>query len=362
MSSLTSAPLMAGIGAAPATAARREPVVRVDTLTKSFPARRGWRDGLLHPFRTERVAAVQGVTFEVRAREFFGLLGPNGAGKTTLFKMLATSMLPDGGMATVAGFDVARQPADVRRVLTPVVGDERSLNWRLSARENLRLFAVLHDVPRGSVRARVDAVLQTVGLSEPAEEMVRTFSSGMRQRLLIARALLSRPQVLLLDEPTRSLDPVSARDFRRFLREEIVGRQGCTVLLATHSAEEAFDLCDRVGVLDRGRLLAVGPTAELSQAVRADHYRVWTTAPEHPYWSELAVLGQIQYCGVQGTDADDWTCVDIQVPGGLRSAADVVEALTLAGIPVARFERVSLSLADLIEQIVAQHTQGGVHA
>ena len=153
------------------------------------------------------MTALDDVSLEIPQGEFLGLLGPNGAGKTTLFKMLATLILPDHGSATVEGYDVVSDPVSVRSVLTPVIADERSLNWRLTARENLDLYAVLYEVPRSERKRRVETVLANVGLEHVGEKMAGAFSSGMRQRLLIARALLARPKVLLLDEPTRSLDP-----------------------------------------------------------------------------------------------------------------------------------------------------------
>src|SRR5690606_12283158 len=192
--------------------------------------RRTWRQMLRQPFgRSERATVVDNVSFEVQKGEFFGLLGANGAGKTTLFRILAARLLPDTGTATVAGTDVVKDPARTRALLTPVVTDERSLHWRLSARENLELFAALFGLRGAAADARIDQLLASVELDDAGDKMVGTFSSGMKQRLLIARALLGQPRVLLLDEPTRSLDPISARRFRRFLREEITGRQGCTV-------------------------------------------------------------------------------------------------------------------------------------
>src|SRR5690606_10731394 len=160
--------------------------------------------------RPEPVTVVDHVSFDVNTAEFFGLLGANGAGKTTLFRMLGTQLLPDGGTAQIDGRDIVRESRAVRELLTPVVADERSLNWRLTASENLDLFATLYGIPREQRRARVRELLERVELHEAGSKMVGTFSSGMKQRLLIARALLPNPRVLLLDEPTRSLDAVSA--------------------------------------------------------------------------------------------------------------------------------------------------------
>ena len=338
-----------------------EVAVRVAGVTKRYPVRRGWRETVRHPRSGRKTLALDSVELEILRGEFFGLLGPNGAGKTTLFKVLATLIEPNEGTAFVEGFDVRAEAAAVRRVLTPVIADERSLNWRLTARENLDLYAVLLDVPAVALDERVSRVLENVGLSDVGEKMVGAFSSGMRQRLLIARALLSRPRVLLLDEPTRSLDPVSARTFRAFLREEIVGRHGCTVILATHNAEEAFELCDRVAVLDRGRVLACGAARTLAQSYGDERHRIWTRTPNHHAFEALVAAGRVGQLR-RLPDDDGWACLELVVHGGLAESAATLRVLSEAGVPVARFERVPLSLADLIERVVSSHTEGGADA
>jgi ABC-2 type transport system ATP-binding protein len=338
------------------TAMTAEPALRLRHLSKRFQVRRGLLATLRHPRAGTWVHAVQDVSCDVQPGEFFGLLGPNGAGKTTLFKMLATLTSPDEGTATVYGADVMREPRVVRRMVAPVAADERGLHWRLSALENLRLFATLYDLRGAELGDRVDEVLGVVGLRGAERRVVGTYSSGMRQRLLIARALLIRPRVLLLDEPTRSLDPVSARDFRQFLREQVVGPTKCTVVMATHSAEEALGLCDRVAVLHQGRLLAVGAARALEREFSDECYRVRTRSPEHRVWRELEAQGAITRRTVSEMDSDGWTLVGCHVPGGGDAAAQVLGALTAAGLPVAGFDRVELSLADLIERIVTSRT------
>jgi ABC-2 type transport system ATP-binding protein len=353
--------------AAPPTVAQNlsttiEPALRLRHLSKRFQVRRGLLATLRRPRGGTWVHAVQDVSCDVQPGEFFGLLGPNGAGKTTLFKMLATLTSPDEGTATVHGADVMRAPREVRRLVAPVAADERGLHWRLSALENLRLFATLYDIRGAAVGERIDEVLGVVGLRGAERRVVGTYSSGMRQRLLIARALLIRPRVLLLDEPTRSLDPVSARDFRRFLREEVVGPTKCTVVMATHSAEEALELCDRVAVLHEGRLLAVGAARALEQKFSDERYRIRTRDPGHPSWRGLESAGAISRRTVGEVDAEGWTAVECHVPGGGDAAAHVLASLTAGGVPVAAFDRVELSLADLIERIVASHVPGSVDA
>ena len=337
------------------TAAATPPAVCIQDVEKSFLVRRTFREILRHPFRLERTRALDGVSLDIRRGEFFGLLGANGAGKTTLFKILATLITPDKGKVTVEGLDVMRAGAAVRGVLTPVIADERSLRWRLSARENLRLFATLHGLPPHEVDGRVDEVLRVIGLEQTHHKLVGRFSSGMKQRLLIGRALIPRPKVLLLDEPTRSLDPVSARGLRTFLREEVCQRLGCTVLLATHNAEEAFELCDRMAILDRGRLVVVGETEKLVLQFSDELYRLWTTMPAHPALAGLVPRGLARDARVRQTDDEGWTEVDVYVPGGFARAAEALAFLAEQGVVVARFERIRLSLGELIQKVIGRH-------
>ena len=333
-------------------------IVRIEGLTKHFPVRRTWRETLRAPFAASSATVVENVSFSVAEGEIFGLLGQNGAGKTTIFKMLSTLILPDAGTANIAGFDVRNEGGAVRRSLAPVIANERSLYWRLSAVENLRLYAALQGLRGADVRAEVDRVLGITGLSDTGEKMVGVFSSGMRQRLLIARALLGRPRVLLLDEPTRSLDPISARDFRNFLRETVVRTEGCTVLLATHDADEVWDLCDRVGVLERGRLLVVDETSVLRYRAGRDRFRVWLRSRDG-----AAAIAQGETAGLtlqrRGAAAEaGWDEFECAIPDGAEGAARALALFGAEGRAVARFERAAPSLADLIERVLATATRG----
>lgn len=329
-------------------------VVRISHLTKRFPTRRGLRQALLHPLGRSTTTVVADVTFNASAGEFLGLLGPNGAGKTTLLKMLSTLILPDEGSATIDGYDVVRDAEVVRTLVSPCLATERSLYFRLTARENLSVYAALQGVERGERRSRIEEVLQAVSLTDTGEKLAGQFSSGMLQRLLIARALLTRPRLLLLDEPTRSLDPISARQFRAFLRDELVRQRGCAVILATHNAEEAFELCDRVGVLNHGRLLANGTASQLSREFLGIRYHVSTTQPDHPAVRELSARGiSVIATTPRRDEPGGWHDVVLRLEPD-HDPSGVLAHLAGQGMRIAAFDPIRPSLADLIEGVVSR--------
>ena len=197
--------------------------------------------------------ALSDVSLSVPHGEVLVLLGPNGSGKTTALKLVSTMLLPDSGRVLVDGADAQLQPEEVRKRVSFAVAGERSFFPRLSARENLDFFAALDDVPRKLRRLQIDSMLDQVGLSDAADTLVMKFSSGIYQRLAIARALMKEPSVILLDEPTRSLDPATAVQFWNLVRA--LAGQGSTVLLATHSFNEALAVGDIVAVLQQGRVV-----------------------------------------------------------------------------------------------------------
>jgi ABC-2 type transport system ATP-binding protein len=245
------------------------PAIVAKGLTKDFEKGRRtiWQRLRREPDRRERFRAVDGIDLHVDRGEIFGLLGPNGAGKTTTMRMLATLLEPTAGSAQILGHDLVGGAREIRRRLGAVLSGERSLYWKLTARENLEYFAALYHVPPSVTRERIDGILATVRLTDRADDYVEKFSTGMRQRLVLARALLPDPELLLLDEPTVGLDPQSARD----LRERVVQLRadGRTILLTTHYMEEADQLCDRIAIVDHGQIVALDTPEGLKRGVNA---------------------------------------------------------------------------------------------
>jgi len=241
----------------------------VENLEKYFPpARPGWR-ALLHPFTQATQRALAGVSFALPAGRAMALIGPNGAGKSTLLRILGTLLLPTRGRAAVAGYDVEREPARVRQQIGFHTGGDGGFYARLTVRQNLRLFAALNNLSPAQAARRTARVSEQLGLGPVLDQQVRTLSTGTVHRLGLARAILHEPAVLLLDEPTRSLDPLTAAEFRRLVREELVRGQGTTLLFATHTLGEVPELADSVAVLDQGKLAAWDTPAGLLAATRS---------------------------------------------------------------------------------------------
>jgi ABC-2 type transport system ATP-binding protein len=209
-------------------------------------------------------AAVKGVSFDIQEGEIFSLLGPNGAGKTTTISMLSTLYIPTDGDAFIGGHSVTKEPMAVRNIIG-VVPQEIALYDDLTARENLSFWGQMYGLSGKTLKARVDEVLEQIGLADRAKDRVKTFSGGMKRRVNIGVGLLHKPRLLFMDEPTVGIDPQSRRAILDSVKD--LNRQGMTVLYTTHYMEEAAELSSRVGIIDHGELIALGTQAELTQQV-----------------------------------------------------------------------------------------------
>jgi ABC-2 type transport system ATP-binding protein len=259
--------------------------------------------------------ALSHINFSVRPGEIFGLLGPNGGGKSTLFRILSTMMVPTEGTARLAGHDVQRDPAEVRRHVG-VVFQTQSLDKSLTVAENLRSQGHLHGLSGAVLRERIEHAMQQLGLSDRRKDLVETLSGGLRRRVEIAKALLHKPQVLLMDEASTGLDPAARRDLSRHV-ETLRANEGVTILLTTHILEEA-DRCDRLVLLHQGNIVAQGTPDELRSRIGGDVVILETKDP-------AAVAGCIeQRFAVRPKLMDGQVRVEIE--NGHRFITEVVEA------------------------------------
>ncbi|UCE29221.1 MAG: ATP-binding cassette domain-containing protein [Candidatus Bathyarchaeota archaeon] len=248
--------------------------IEAENLTKIFEKKAETEGkGLKHFLRRvrpkkEEIRAVDHINLKIEEGELFGLLGPNGAGKTTTIKLLCTLLIPDEGTATVNGYDVTKHPREVQRSIGVVTGGERGLYWRLTGRENLWFFSQLYNIPGNIAKKRIDELLPLVELEKRADDHVEKYSRGMKQRLHVIRGLINDPPILLMDEPTLGLDPGSARVIRDFVKDKLQGEQNKTILHTTHYMEEADQLCDRIAIIDHGKIIALDTPGKLKKKIR----------------------------------------------------------------------------------------------
>ena len=224
----------------------------------------------VYDVKPKPVVALDRIDLEVEPGEFFGLLGPNGAGKTTLIKILTTLLLPSEGTASIFGFDVARQTKQIRRIMNMVAGGEQSGYGILTVREQLWMFSQFYGLPTRDGWNRVDELIEAVGMEDQRDQRVATLSTGQRQRMNFARGLLNDPWIFFLDEPTLGLDVSAARSIRQLVVDWKAAVPGRTILLTTHYMQEADELCDRLAIVDHGRVLALGTPDELKRRVQRE--------------------------------------------------------------------------------------------
>jgi ABC-2 type transport system ATP-binding protein len=256
--------------------------IETHNLTKRFPVAKGYGDLLLHPFKKNEITALSNINIQVKGGELFGLLGSNGAGKTTLIKILCTLVLPTSGKAFVDGLDVTKNGRKVKSIIGYVVSDERSFYWRLTGRQNLRFFAKLNNISKHESEWRIKRLLEFMELTRDADRVFKDYSTGMRQKLAIARGLLTDPEIIFMDEPTRSLDPLTAQNLRRLIKERLVEGEKKTVVFATHNLQEAEELCDQIAIIHKGEVKIAGEVKEIKREFNSDkRYVIRLKAPEN---------------------------------------------------------------------------------
>jgi len=243
-------------------------MIKVNNLYKEFYEPRALTDSIIWPFKNGRPKIVLNrINLNVEKNELFCVVGPNGAGKTTLIKILCNLITPNSGTAFVNGYDMTVENQKARESIGFVSGEERSFFWRLSGLDNLRFFAAFYNIPSSKISEEIDRVISIAGIDEP-DKRFQEYSAGAKQRLSIARSLLREPEVLFMDEPTKSLDPLIASSFRKFIKEVLVVKHGKTVFFTTHQLNEAEDMADRLAIMDKGKVKACGTLKDLRENAR----------------------------------------------------------------------------------------------
>ncbi len=231
------------------------PLISVRDVTMRFPIPKRYREWVLHPLRARRVVtALRGASVEILPGDRIAVMGPNGAGKTTLLKLISGLLFPSEGDVTVKGLSTLHDNAAARKSVGFVFNEERSFYWRLTGVQNLEFFGALDNLRGRELKERIRELMQLVGLEAAGDQMVSGYSSGMKQRLAMARVMLSDPEVLILDEPTRALDPVAAEEMMNLVLTDLHRGARKTLLIATHRPEEALTLCNKLIVIDGGRI------------------------------------------------------------------------------------------------------------
>lgn len=302
------------------------PAIEVEGLTKVYPAQRS----LVGHVQPEK-RAVDGVTFRVDEGEIFGLVGPNGAGKTTLIRMLSTMLLPTSGTVRIGGHDIVGNETQARSLVGVVSSNERSFYWRLTGRENLRFFTRLHQMPDSEADPWRDRLIELLGLEDMADRRFDNYSTGQKQRMAIARGLLTRPKVLLMDEPTKGVDPVGAAEIVELIQGPVRGLWNPTILVTSHNLTEIERLCGRVALMHRGRLAALGAIAEFRDRVRrSDHFTIVVSGVEAAALGGMAVEagGMVSRAGVSRVGAIE---MEVSFPLGCAGFPRLVRLIVGAG-------------------------------
>src|SRR5437588_3448565 len=285
------------------------PAIETADLTRVYKVRR--KRSRAAGEQPPELTALAGVSLEVRTGELFGLLGPNGAGKTTLIKILTTLLAPTAGGAFVDGLDVVTQAEQSRPRINMVSGGESSGYGILNVRENLWLFARIYGVPTAVAQERIDKMLGVVGLTDKATSRISHLSTGQRQKMNFCRGFITDPKILFLDEPTLGLDVTTARAIRSFIREWMKERPERTLLLTTHYMAEADELCDRLAIIDKGKVLACDTPANLKRQVQRYPLYELSLAPGAGAdgWADIGKLPGVH----QSTTTTTPTTVELKV-------------------------------------------------
>ena len=319
-------------------------------LTKKFIQPRRLTD-YLYPGRKEEVNALNGVSFKIKKGELFGILGPNGAGKTTLIKILCTLILPTTGTALVNGFDIAKEEEYAKSSIGLVTGDERSFYWRLTGMQNLKFFSSLLNFSSSDAEKKIDEVLDFVGMKDKADDRFNSYSTGMKQKMAIARGLLNNPDILFMDEPTRSLDPTTSQNLRDFVKDRLVIDQKKTVILSTHHLMEAEQMCDRVAMINKGKIRACGTLEELRKLIKRE--KMYVVTVKNISDDAIEKLSDLEgVTSLESHGMHDLTSLELGLSGEGILLQDVIEMIIGGGGKIHDCSSKELVLSDIFAHLI----------
>jgi ABC-2 type transport system ATP-binding protein len=325
------------------------PAVQTAGLGRTYRLTRKQRRTLGNSAASVGRVALDNVTLKIHPGELFGLLGPNGAGKTTLIKILATLLAPTTGSAWVDGYDVVSAAAAIRPRINMVSGGESCGYGLLTVRENLWLFAQIYGVSNREARRRIDAMLAVVGLTDRADTKISQLSTGLRQKMNFCRGFITDPKILFLDEPTLGLDVTASRSIRRFVQSWIKEQPGRTILLTTHYMQEAEELCDRVAIIDGGKVRACDTPAALKQRIQRFPIFELTLTPGNDSLQDVGKLPGVHQC----TAAPRTDRVDLKIALQQEEVIGAVVQQVLApGSRILALKKVVSTLEDVFIDLV----------
>ncbi len=327
--------------------------IRTENLTRTYRSRKKKGDP------KGDLIALDGVTLEINEGELFGLLGPNGAGKTTLIKILTTLLAPSSGSAWVDGKDVVKEARTLRPLINMVSGGESCGYGVLNVRENLWLFTQIYGVSNADAKQRIDRMLQVVDLADKASTRISHLSTGQRQKMNFCRGFITDPKILFLDEPTLGLDVNAARSIRKFVREWLAERAGRTLLLTTHYMMEADELCDRLAIIDKGKVLACDTPANLKRRVQQHPLFQIGVAPSANGSMHLEQIPGVH----QATETAGPTAIDLKVSLAEEAVIGaVVQRIVESGSRILSLKKVEPTLEDVFIELVGHGLEADENA
>lgn len=330
-------------------------IVETVNLCKNFPVAKRYRDLFLHPFSHQETTAIEDVNISVKDGEVFGVLGPNGSGKTTLIKILSTLILPTKGTAFVDGLDVTTQESKIKQKIGYVVSDERSFFWRLTGNQNLRFFCSLNNISASKAETRIKELVTLMGLEDDINKVFQNYSSGSKQKLAFARGLLTNPEIIFLDEPTKSLDPIVAQSLRCFIKNVLVKQSGKTVLIATNNMQEAEEVCERIAIIHKGKIKQCGTIEEIRNSfVKHERFVLTLKMPIEKIMVQNVLLDfQSKVVNLKPAPiTNNRVLLTVEVDMLKENISDIIEHLVRLGIKIESCVHEELPLSEVFSRCI----------